>query len=527
LSSIVGAITGGGSGGGAGMAFEAQRPDLMQPVTKEQVDQSYLNTQTGLGQQNDFLNAVRAQGGLANQSSVFNQQQAIANGTGPNPAQAMLANSTGANVANQAALMAGQRGSGANAGMMARQAANQGAGIQQNAAGQAAALQAQQSLGALNQMGGLATNQANNQANATNAYTNAALQQQANLLGGAGAYNNAQVGMQSNMNTTNASVSGVTAGAQGNMLSGIMGAAGSAMNMFGGGGGGGAGGGGGMFGFGTDMSSVGGAGMDSGAATSGLMDGFAMVAEGGLIQKPKKMAEGGEALYTTPLADPTGPQSNVGRSFMQSQNELGATDPLAAPMPIAPAPKRAAAPAGPDLEQMGQGMLDTVASGAKTFLPMIGSAVGNVFGGPAGGIVGGQVGKGVGSLIPDPAERKAGEARTAKQEAEKKHARAKLAGGGEVPALVSPGEQYLPPKDVEKVKDGKNPLSVGKKVPGTPVVGGAKNDYANDTVPAKLESGGIVIPRSITQSEDAPDKAAAFVRAVLAKQGLKPSIKGK
>jgi hypothetical protein len=79
----------------------------------------------------------------------------------------MLSQATGANTANQAALMAGQRGSGANAGLMARQAAQQGAANQQNSAGQAATMQANQSLNALNSMGSLATSQANQQANAT------------------------------------------------------------------------------------------------------------------------------------------------------------------------------------------------------------------------------------------------------------------------------------------------------------------------------------------------------------------------
>lgn len=41
----------------------------------------------------------------------------------------------------------------------------------------------------------------------------------------------------------------------------------------------------------------------------------------------------------------------------------------------------------------------------------------------------------------------------------------------------------------------------------------------NDTVPAMLSPGEIVIPRSIIQGPNAPDKAAAFVAAILAKNG--------
>jgi hypothetical protein len=95
--------------------------------------------------------------------------------------------------------------------------------------------------------------------------------------------------------------------------------------------------------------------------------------------------------------------------------------------------------------------------------------------------------------------------------------------GGRVPALVSPGEKYLDPKDVEQVKQGKNPMSVGEKIPGKPVVGGAKNSYANDIVRKDLEPGGIVLPRSVTQAKDPSSAAASFVAAVLQKQSTKKS----
>lgn len=94
--------------------------------------------------------------------------------------------------------------------------------------------------------------------------------------------------------------------------------------------------------------------------------------------------------------------------------------------------------------------------------------------------------------------------------------------GGAVPALVSPGERYLPPKEVKKVAEGKKaPMKAGEKIPGKAKVAGAKNSYANDTVPKTLESGGIVLPRSVTQAKDPGAAASAFVKAILAKQGLK------
>ena len=163
-----------------------------------------LQNQNGLGQQTGLLNQqwnygnqLVANNGIGNQANAMNQQQSlnaqlaaangvgtqnqaiqglqnaagmygnIAAGRGPNPAQAMLNQQTGQNVANQAALMAGQRGAGSNVGLLARQAAQQGAATQQQAVGQGAALQAQQQVNALQGLtgaeqaiGGLGTTQA-------------------------------------------------------------------------------------------------------------------------------------------------------------------------------------------------------------------------------------------------------------------------------------------------------------------------------------------------------------------------------
>ena len=142
----------------------------------------------------------------------------VASGQGPNPAQAMLANATGANVANQAALMASQRGAGANAGLMARQAAMQGANTQQQAAGQGAAMQAQQSLGALNNMGQMAGQQVGQQQAATAGMTEAQLAEQQNLLNAIAQQNNARIGMQSNVNNVNANLAGGVMQGQGALI---------------------------------------------------------------------------------------------------------------------------------------------------------------------------------------------------------------------------------------------------------------------------------------------------------------------
>lgn len=317
----------------------------------QQLQTAYNQTQQSIADQAAFVNALQAQNGVGNQQNVFQQQQAlagqlqnVANGQGPNPAQNMLNQATGQNVANQAALMAGQRGASANTGLIARQAAQQGAATQQQAVGQAATMQSQQQLAALGQlqqqqanMAGLANQQVGQQQNAISNLGQQSLQQQSNLLG-----------LQTNANSANAGVQAEVARGQMNLLGNITGSIGSAIGL----------------------------------------------------------AEGGEVKSR--------PQS------MTAKHILG------------------------------------------------------------------------------------------------------MAEGGKVPALVSPGEKYLDPNDVKKVEAGANPMQVGEKIPGKPKVAGARNSYANDTVPKQLDEGGIVLPRSITQSKDPQKAAADFVAAVLAKKGNMP-----
>lgn len=344
------------NGGAGGTGFSGpERANIQSPVTTQQANTAYDQNQAALAQQQALVQALAAQNGLANQSGVYNQLQNVANGTGPNPAQAQLSQATGANVANQAALAASQRGAGANIGLMQRNAANQGSAAQQQAAGQAATLQAQQSLAAMGQMGNLANQQAAQQIGATQSYTGAQQQEQQNLLNSIAGQNSANVNMQSNINSANAGLAGGVMGNQAAAIGGLFNAAGAAA-------------GGGM-----------------------------RKAEGGLIEKP-------------------GASSFLGRHMMKGNSQP-----------------------------------------------------------------------------------------------------AKMAEGGKVPALVSPGEQYLSPTDVKKVESGKNPMAVGEKIPGKPKVSGAKNSYANDTVPKTLEEGGIVIPRSVTQSKNPHWEAMKFVHAHMAK----------
>lgn len=293
---------------------------------------------------------------------------------------AALNQATGQNASNQAALMASQRGASANTGLIARQAAQQGANLQQQAVGQGATLQAQQSLGALGQLQGqqanmanLANSQVNQQQAATQNLGQQALGNQANIYG-----------LQSNMNNTNASLANTLAQGQLQLMGNVAGGIGGAANL-----------------------------LKAGPA--------------------------------------------------------------------------AAAPA-----MLGAGAGDAIAGGAAASLPLMvaaqGGKVPEITKGPRSKI--GQMHHGM------------------------------YAEGGKVPALVSPGEIYLKPKDVNKVADGKKSPMDGEKIKGKAKVKGAKDSYANDTVHKKLDEGGIVLPRSVTQSKDAPQKAAEFVAAILNRKQL-------
>lgn len=242
-----------------------------------------LGGANGIGTQNAAIAGL--QGVAGQQANTAQQYQGIANGTGPNPAQAMLNQATGENVANQAALMAGQRGAASNVGLLARQAAQQGAATQQQAVGQGATLQAQQQLNALSGLsaqqqaqaatqqaiGGLGTTQVGaqqtgitNQAQlatqqvASQQAAQNALAQQANSVAGqqiAGttannqaqqseqqiqqnalaAQNQQQVAAQGNVNTANAGLASTTLQGQQGLVGGVLNGVGSALGLAGGG----------------------------------------------------------------------------------------------------------------------------------------------------------------------------------------------------------------------------------------------------------------------------------------------------
>lgn len=211
--------------GSSGAGFQAQQANVAAPVSTGDVSNASQGANTQLSSQQQLQQALSAQGGLQNQSNVFGQQQSLANqlgnmaaGGGPNPAQDQLNQTTGQNVANQAALMAGQRGAGSNVGLIARQAAQQGASTQQQAVGQAATLRSQQQLGAIGalqnqqaQLANTAGSQVNNQLANQNQLTQNNLANQNQYFNQVNAQNSANISNASQANSANAGIQNTNA----------------------------------------------------------------------------------------------------------------------------------------------------------------------------------------------------------------------------------------------------------------------------------------------------------------------------
>lgn len=215
--------------------FKAGSANIQAGTNQAQLNQSYQGVQSGLTQQQNLTNQLQpgvAQG-LNAESNLSQQLANEAAGRGPNPALAALNQSTGQNIQQQAALMAGQRGAGANAGLLATEAARQGAETQQQAIGQAATLQAQQQLAAQQEEQNLASTQIGQGATAIQ-NVNQQQQNEQNILQGANtSANNAAVGMQSNINNVNAQTAAANQNMAGNLFGGILSGASSAISSIG------------------------------------------------------------------------------------------------------------------------------------------------------------------------------------------------------------------------------------------------------------------------------------------------------
>lgn len=449
-----------------GMNWSPTGAPLSMPVTSEQATDAYNQSQTGIANQAAFLAALQAQSGIQNQSDAYKQMQGVANGTGPNPAQAMLAQATGSNVANQAALMAGQRGAGSNIGLMARQAAQTGAGIQQNAAGQAATMQANQSLSALNNLSGIAGQQVGQEAAATGALTGAQQSEQQLLLNSLAQQNDASVKNAKSLNEINSGQAQSGAKAQAGVIQGAMGMIGLAKG-------------------GSVPHYAGGAYVPVGPAvpvTSAPID---------QSRQPLQFAEDKQPAGA-PMGPSAPPSPKAPTKFAKSVSVMGdSQDPNKQSDPFNQEGQAVGKGIGAGLKGLASGIQGLFGSGSDGAAPAdsqpgdMSSSMMDNLGVEAGGAAGGM----------------------------------EFARGGPVKAMVSPGERYLSPSEVDKVAKGKKaPEKAGEKIHGKAKVNG--DSLRNDVVPKTLQEGGIVLPRSVTGSKNPHEAAHKFVSAILAKQGF-------
>lgn len=215
-----------GLAGGLGLTNQANLGAAnIQPGTNAaQLNASYGDVQQGLANQRGLANTLipQASGAVNNQGLLASQLVNQIQGNGPSVAQNQLNQATGQNIANQAALMASARGASNNPALIARQAAEQGANISQNAAGQAATLRAQEQIAAQNNLANLSANQIAQSGQAANNLTSAQQAEQNILQYANAANNNANVSMQNNLNSNAAQIGAANQGVAGGLLGGIL-----------------------------------------------------------------------------------------------------------------------------------------------------------------------------------------------------------------------------------------------------------------------------------------------------------------
>lgn len=207
--------------GGAKNNFKAEAP-----VNTYKADPNALGNygQTIAGAQQAVGGINRQQGALTGQ--LANQ----AAGGGPNPALEQLHQTTAQNINNAASQVAGTRG--INPALAARMAVDAGAGANQQAAGQAATMRAQQQIAAQQQLAGVLAGQ--QQANTALLGTAGGLQNQG-VLGTEGINAGVAAGNQSaNLaaQQINAGVQGQNAQATNGLLGGILQGGGAAASLF-------------------------------------------------------------------------------------------------------------------------------------------------------------------------------------------------------------------------------------------------------------------------------------------------------
>lgn len=442
-----------------------------------------------------------ASGTIAAESALSQSLSAAANGQGPNPALDQLRQTTSQNINTAAGMAASSRG--VNPALAARMAVDSAAGSNQNAAGQAATMSAEQQIAARKQLG-------------QNLSSTGALQlgQQsagANLLGTAGGLDLTSQGLNQQTDSQNASLKlgteELNAGIAG-QNAGIRAGSVSQAEQ-------------------TGSNILGGALNAAGKAIS--------VAKGGMIGYAMGGVPGMDTFALEP--DPNSAPSSDNPMGQYLDNVHGGQSPKQ---------KTSTPDDGKDAFNMGDtsGMQanQRTQSGAQSAFaqiasrPVLGAAMAN--GGSiyaAGGIAarppqsqsnsGGDSSGGTSTDYPaplflpdDPSRPRLVQTTRPDDDSKPKP----MARGGKVPAMVSPGEKVLPPGTTPGRAAAITP--VAPRIPGKAHVHG--DSPKNDTVHARLQAGSIVLPRSVVNAKNPSKAASSFVASVLKRSGGKYSAGG-
>lgn len=188
-------------------------------------------------QQQALVAALMARGGgqgMSQQNALASQLQAQAMGNGPNPAAQALHQATNQNIAQSTGMIASQKG--ISPALAARLASENAGRMNQQAAGQAATMQAEQQLGAQSQLGNIYGQIQGQQAqafqNAGNIYGNMGNQNLQNFQSSGQLANDSALGAQ----RINAATAAQNTAATQNTNSGILNSIGQALMPSGGGG---------------------------------------------------------------------------------------------------------------------------------------------------------------------------------------------------------------------------------------------------------------------------------------------------
>lgn len=467
-------------------------------------------------------NQAQFNGVLAQQGQLAGQLQAQANGTGPNPALAQLNQTTQQTGQQAASTIASQRGM--NAGLAARTSAQNQAVTQQQAAGQAASMTAQQQIAA--------------QSNLSNLYGTEA----SGINGQEGAINSAgqiNAGLtQGNQQIASSAVSGIAGGAgsafgklaHGGVVHQKMASGGSIEGQT-------------ITPPQVQQANAGGPSSNVGQYLNQMKTGNGQ-ATGINQQDIQKLGKGIKSYFnktgTNTAASPTSTASNgVTSTDISSPNTLtdsnaaitnqdtglaqqGTSAPVSVDAPAAVDTGGADAAGAADA-----GAATDAAAGDAAAAGATDAAAAGATDAAAAGAAGASSDAGLlallarGGYISRKKMAEGGPMDTSTPLGNFEDSiQSMLAKGGKVPVLLSPGEKVLKPSAAKAVAKGKaNPMAMGATVPGQAKVKG--DSYANDTFATSLPPGAIVIPRHITQSKDAPKKAAAFVAAHLKSLGTK------